>query len=132
MRRFSLSLLAIAFCLAGCRDALVDEPPGGVDTPPPSETQDIAVRGIYVKGSPALDVGGTASYRAESLPDAIRYVWVQTPGSTGTVSGTPTDSRDRLYDLTGGSPGVVTLRVSALDAQSREIGVGHLTLRVDA
>lgn len=131
MRRFPLLLLALLLCLTGCRDSLVDEPPGGVDEPLPTEIEEEpTARGIYVKGKYTLGVGETAHYRAEALPDAVRYEWTHTRESTGSVSGTPTDPLDRLYDLTGAAPGVASLRVIALDAQNREIGVGQIVIQI--
>lgn len=130
-----LLLLALAFCVTGCRDSLVDEPlpvgedpPVGVEDPPP--TGDPEARSIYVKGFGSLRLNATGSYRAESMPDAVRYVWTYAPSSTGSVTGTPTGTYDRLYALTGARLGVVHIEVVALDARSQEIGVGTKTIEV--
>ncbi len=125
-------LLALMLCLTGCRESLVDEPPGGVDDPPPTEIEetDPNVRGIYVKGNYVLGVGETANYRAEAIPGVVRYAWTLRRESTGAVTGTPTDILERLYELTGATPGTAHLRVAALDAQNREIGLGQIVIQI--
>ncbi len=130
MRCLPLLLLALTLCTTGCRDSLVDEPPGGADAPPPTETDGATARSIYVKGTADLRLGDTGHYRAEPLEDVARYVWVHAVGSTGSVVGTPTDPLDRLYDLTGETSGVVYLQVTALDAQGKALGIGTKTIQV--
>ncbi|MEM1041516.1 MAG: hypothetical protein AAGI91_02700 [Bacteroidota bacterium] len=132
VRYLPLLLLALMLCVTGCRESLVDVPPDSAEETPPTdpEEQEANVRGIYVKGEYSLSVGDTRSYRAESLPEAVRYEWTLRGESTGTIVGTPTDVLERLYDLTGADPGTAYLRVAALDAQNREIGLGQIVIQI--
>lgn len=126
LRYASLVLLVAVLALAGCRDALIDAPLP-TDTQLPGDS--LAERSIYLKGPTELPVGVTSAYRAESLPDAVRYHWLLT-GGDGQVTGTPTDTRARLYDITGEAYGSVRLTVRAIGANDELLGVGSKTVNV--
>ncbi len=127
VRRAPLLLLVGFFVLAGCRDALVDEP---LQADPPAETPTSQENSIYLKGPSALRIGATANYRAEPIEEAVRYEWSQTSINDGEVSGLSDDPLLRLFDVTGVSSGTVRLYVQALDANDAVLGVGTKTVLV--
>lgn len=126
-RYASFSLLLVAFALAGCRDALVDESLQ-IDVPPaaPAPPEDA----IYLKGPGALPVGATRNYRAEPVQGVVRYEWSQDSVDRGQVGGQPTEPTQRLFDLTGVRAGTVRITVQALDERNRVLGVGSRTIFV--
>jgi hypothetical protein len=126
-RRAPLLLFLGLFALAGCRDALVDEP-FQADVPP--SVSDPVENAIYVKGPGALAIDATGNYRAQSVPGVVRYDWSQDSIDRGQVSGEPTDPTLRLFALTGVRSGTVRITVQALDANNAVLGVGSRTIFV--
>jgi hypothetical protein len=125
LRIAALALLTVALGLAGCRDALIDEPLPADDEDPPTEMQ----LTVYLKGPTELGVGMTTSYRAEAVPGAVSYLWLLT-GGDGRVTGVPTDDQARLYDITGVSVGSVQLTVRAIGEGNELLGVGSKAIHV--
>ena len=124
-RTTSLLLLAVVFGLLGCRDSLVNEPPGV--QPPPADSS--ARNSIYLKGPTELQVGETRNYRAEPLADVVEYRWTLA-GGRGEVTGATSDPLLRVYDITGVHTGVVQLYVKALGENDEVLGVGSKTVTV--
>jgi len=126
-RAVPLLFLAVLLGLLGCRDTLVDEPLSPDTQVPPADTT--TINEIYLKGPVSLRVGSMQGYRAESLPDAVRYQWRLGDG-TGTVIGDSDHPLQRLYDITGVSAGPVMLIVQAFDENSDVIGIGTKSISV--
>lgn len=126
-RRAPLLLLLGMFALAGCRDALVDEP-SQPNVPPLAP--DPVENTIYVKGPGALAIDATGNYRAEPVQGVVRYDWSQDSIDRGQVSGEPSDPTLRLFALTGVRSGTVRITVQALDANNAVLGIGSRTISV--
>lgn len=120
MRYAFLLLVLPALLLTGCRDALVDEPPGGDADP---YTNDALPR-LYLKGPSTLDLTTTGLFRAQAVDGADDYRWTLLNSSTARLNGTVevhTDGLNRVFLADGIAPGVADLRVTAYDADGEAL-----------
>lgn len=118
-----LVLLAGLVALAGCREAIVDAP---LDPLPAAPTVQPAP--LYIKGvGDEMVVLDRAYLRAEPLPTAVSYVWDAVGEAQVEMQESPSWRTPVLRPIT---PGTLTLRVLAYDADGAIVGRGTRSLFV--
>lgn len=108
MRSLSLCLFALALCLTGCRDYVVNP----VETVVPLSD----VRNAYIKGPAELPVGTETQYKAE-LFQQVRYDW----RLQGPVTLESDDDGTRYLNSRATLAGTATLEVLVYDGASGDL-----------
>lgn len=83
---------------------------------------------MYVKGPAEIPGRGTGAYRAQPVVGAVRYSWAVSRERLVELSAIERDARLDFRD----GPGRLMLRVSAVDAEGKVLGVGTREIVVGA
>lgn len=121
LMRHSLALALVAvLALAGCRDALVADPPPAVDPPPTNA----GLASLYIKGGIAeLTLGRETRLRAQSNQDVVTYSWNFYDADRVEVSYVGVSPREVL--VTGRIPGELIVEVFGRNGTGSVVAVGE-------